>query len=96
MNRIPTEGLKLYRLNMLFQLLWRLNEQNPDRGIETNLAQGCKEDCQSLNEQNPDRGIETRSEAQSAQSTAGLNEQNPDRGIETAPTVIRTAEFAGA
>ena len=35
MNRIPTEGLK-HKFKMPSLGMWRrLNEQNPDRGIET-------------------------------------------------------------
>jgi len=37
-----------------------LNEQNPDRGIETQFVQAVHWLGSSLNEQNPDRGIETR------------------------------------
>jgi len=35
MNRIPTEGLKLLYLSRAFVPPGCLNEQNPDRGIET-------------------------------------------------------------
>ncbi len=35
MNRIPTEGLKLENMIRGQVHLRRLNEQNPDRGIET-------------------------------------------------------------
>jgi len=59
MNRIPTEGLKRQFAQWLRCALRSLNEQNPDRGIET-----CQQHRRStakwrLNEQNPDRGIET-------------------------------------
>ena len=39
MNRIPTEGLKLIFLPLPTIQQNRLNEQNPDRGIETALAE---------------------------------------------------------
>jgi len=35
MNRIPTEGLKPFRVRGTLNFISRLNEQNPDRGIET-------------------------------------------------------------
>jgi len=35
MNRIPTEGLKQEQATALKKDVMRLNEQNPDRGIET-------------------------------------------------------------
>ena len=36
-----------------------LNEQNPDRGIETARPYAPHSSAYCLNEQNPDRGIET-------------------------------------
>ena len=39
-----------------------LNEQNPDRGIETAIVRFYPDMRPSLNEQNPDRGIETNLE----------------------------------
>ena len=69
-----------------------LNEQNPERGIETDIA--VYEDTVTfpgLNEQNPERGIETgRHEKHRGHSFLGLNEQNPERGIETS---ISTTEL---
>jgi len=35
MNRIPTEGLKLFGAGRFLREVRGLNEQNPDRGIET-------------------------------------------------------------
>ena len=59
MNRIPTEGLKpMFPMPDLGEGIG-LNEQNPDRGIETNDYGGCNTILTGLNEQNPDRGIET-------------------------------------
>ena len=60
MNRIPTEGLKPSFANIVGGSQSSLNEQNPDRGIET-PSKGRRDSCAelSLNEQNPDRGIET-------------------------------------
>ena len=60
MNRIPTEGLKLREEPWPGSHNESLNEQNPDRGIET-VARGWLGDngARGLNEQNPDRGIET-------------------------------------
>jgi len=61
MNRIPTEGLKRLIYAPRRVAGWGLNEQNPDRGIETYSS--AIHDCptkSSLNEQNPDRGIETQ------------------------------------
>ena len=45
MNRIPTEGLKLKNLVQLSVKVESLNEQNPDRGIETlrALRASCQE-----------------------------------------------------
>ena len=40
MNRIPTEGLKLPIITTILMRSLRLNEQNPDRGIETTSAIG--------------------------------------------------------
>ena len=40
MNRIPTEGLKLDPAISLQIIREGLNEQNPDRGIETILSPG--------------------------------------------------------
>ena len=37
MNRIPTEGLKQLRPHQPRWPTCRLNEQNPDRGIETGI-----------------------------------------------------------
>jgi len=59
MNRIPTEGLKPSPIRTLRPLVSSLNEQNPDRGIETVNSAPNKVASSSLNEQNPDRGIET-------------------------------------
>jgi len=59
MNRIPTEGLKLGHHHPLVGTRWSLNEQNPDRGIETDGSRVTSEPMWGLNEQNPDRGIET-------------------------------------
>jgi len=59
MNRIPTEGLKHNAQTILVLALWRLNEQNPDRGIETIMPPADLPRHHRLNEQNPDRGIET-------------------------------------
>ena len=36
-----------------------LNEQNPERGIETPDNADLHDPAQGLNEQNPERGIET-------------------------------------
>ena len=59
MNRIPTEGLKRIRAPAMPPHSNSLNEQNPDRGIETLNFELWGKAPQSLNEQNPDRGIET-------------------------------------
>jgi len=59
MNRIPTEGLKLSSSTPTGSLTRGLNEQNPDRGIETVTLNYLAGMSPSLNEQNPDRGIET-------------------------------------
>jgi len=60
MNRIPTEGLKLVLSLYCLDGVIGLNEQNPDRGIETSrCAFATYRRTSSLNEQNPDRGIET-------------------------------------
>mgnify|MGYP005621316209 CR=1 FL=1 len=59
MNRIPTEGLKPVGAPTGRELPGRLNEQNPDRGIETAWRCPGRSRSPSLNEQNPDRGIET-------------------------------------
>ena len=59
MNRIPTEGLKHQDDVATMTLALSLNEQNPDRGIETAGPLRSRIRCWSLNEQNPDRGIET-------------------------------------
>ena len=60
MNRIPTEGLKHSSVSGEDEIITRLNEQNPDRGIETPApAEIPPVDPFGLNEQNPDRGIET-------------------------------------
>jgi len=59
MNRIPTEGLKRDKSHPVEQIQISLNEQNPDRGIETAHLQLTATALSSLNEQNPDRGIET-------------------------------------
>ena len=83
MNRIPTEGLKLHYLKPAHLRHRRLNEQNPDRGIETNCDLVRSLWLLSLNEQNPDRGIETLGLFEVHCQNPGLNEQNPDRGIET-------------
>jgi len=62
MNRIPTEGLKPAEYDEETSQWIGLNEQNPDRGIETATAhQGVESPTHGLNEQNPDRGIETGS-----------------------------------
>jgi len=37
MNRIPTEGLKPFLDVIVIQIIPSLNEQNPDRGIETSF-----------------------------------------------------------
>jgi len=72
MNRIPTEGLKPPRPYMIGIRSRGLNEQNPDRGIETwQRRHGGRDTC-SLNEQNPDRGIETHSSPARALATGGL------------------------
>jgi len=83
MNRIPTEGLKHQFIHLLSPEFYRLNEQNPDRGIETSDFAAILDCPTSLNEQNPDRGIETDDRAPPEGSAWRLNEQNPDRGIET-------------
>ena len=59
MNRIPTEGLKLFGAGRFLREVRGLNEQNPDRGIETSWFSVTYSYTSSLNEQNPDRGIET-------------------------------------
>jgi len=59
MNRIPTEGLKRALIRPLAATVVGLNEQNPDRGIETCHPCGAARAPHRLNEQNPDRGIET-------------------------------------
>jgi len=59
MNRIPTEGLKLRDLVRRIRQRICLNEQNPDRGIETWKNSSYFTQVLRLNEQNPDRGIET-------------------------------------
>jgi len=59
MNRIPTEGLKLDASTPAAGSWISLNEQNPDRGIETVVAEISQVLDRGLNEQNPDRGIET-------------------------------------
>ena len=59
MNRIPTEGLKHSSLHKQSHLQIGLNEQNPDRGIETTPTMSMLAENRGLNEQNPDRGIET-------------------------------------
>jgi len=60
MNRIPTEGLKqLEGMNTAVRA-FGLNEQNPDRGIETWSIAPPRAAGLCLNEQNPDRGIETK------------------------------------
>ena len=96
MNRIPTEGLKPERGSGTRFSDARLNEQNPDRGIETDAdATWPRGSSLSLNEQNPDRGIETLAYNGGARNGAmGLNEQNPDRGIETARYRIASAPLA--
>ena len=83
MNRIPTEGLKhegIFRTDDNWECL---NEQNPDRGIETILDSVHILGQIRLNEQNPDRGIETTKKVLAIEPGLCLNEQNPDRGIET-------------
>jgi len=59
MNRIPTEGLKQIIEQHLSPPHASLNEQNPDRGIETIEYVRPEQGEGGLNEQNPDRGIET-------------------------------------
>ena len=59
MNRIPTEGLKRAYVVVPTIVYQSLNEQNPDRGIETRSADDNRNAGAGLNEQNPDRGIET-------------------------------------
>jgi len=59
MNRIPTEGLKLLPTPPRLWGALSLNEQNPDRGIETYSERRLTVFVPGLNEQNPDRGIET-------------------------------------
>jgi len=83
MNRIPTEGLKLPVPFPYLIHIGGLNEQNPDRGIETAQLRAQGVTLASLNEQNPDRGIETSRTISLLSTCTGLNEQNPDRGIET-------------
>jgi len=92
MNRIPTEGLKLIFLPLPTIQKNRLNEQNPDRGIETRPAVSARSPLSGLNEQNPDRGIETRMVASKRKMPRGLNEQNPDRGIETTSVIGPTGK----
>jgi len=70
MNRIPTEGLKRGMKGVHLMRMLSLNEQNPDRGIETHPYFSADSAEKSLNEQNPDRGIETLSK-----SSLGLAEQ---------------------
>ena len=84
MSRIPNEGLKRHTLWCFKWHSYRLNEQNPERGIETLLLPPHTTVSPSLNEQNPERGIETCLEKSFVVNvTASLNEQNPERGIET-------------
>ena len=83
MNRIPTEGLKHAEPFWLAKYAHGLNEQNPDRGIETGYTRYTKWSFRGLNEQNPDRGIETVQLWYCPPARIRLNEQNPDRGIET-------------
>ena len=64
MNRIPTEGLKHGITGRPALATRGLNEQNPDRGIETEKYWSNYCHHRSLNEQNPDRGIETLNIAQ--------------------------------
>jgi len=60
MSRIPNEGLKLRLAEGKSEPPRGLNEQNPERGIETGENRLRPTSCrQSLNEQNPERGIET-------------------------------------
>jgi len=61
MSRIPNEGLKLFFIDWHFLLSAGLNEQNPERGIETLLLlSDMHTGSRCLNEQNPERGIETK------------------------------------
>ena len=59
MSRIPNEGLKPYLFRGPSGCEASLNEQNPERGIETAPAQLETYEARGLNEQNPERGIET-------------------------------------
>ena len=72
MNRIPTEGLKPRITVRDTGTTVCLNEQNPDRGIETYPLQQRGTQCWRLNEQNPDRGIETTSPQLTPRQAAGL------------------------
>jgi len=96
MNRIPTEGLKQYLRANIIASGWSLNEQNPDRGIETTYH-GARDTGTTvcLNEQNPDRGIETYPLQQRGTQCWRLNEQNPDRGIETTSPQLTPRQAAG-
>jgi len=51
-----------------------LNEQNPERGIETPLVPDNRGPFQGLNEQNPERGIETRRTQEHADWIVGGSE----------------------
>jgi len=48
MNRIPTEGLKPELGAILADVGQGLNEQNPDRGIETRTDAGFSVGCAGL------------------------------------------------
>jgi len=85
MSRIPNEGLKPHEKKIRRYRRRSLNEQNPERGIETKIILTLLCAHNSLNEQNPERGIETVTALTAAQNMWRLNEQNPERGIETAP-----------
>jgi len=93
MSRIPNEGLKRNQGATKQRNQKGLNEQNPERGIETaviTIPEGCDS---GLNEQNPERGIETGKRARRANGlNPGLNEQNPERGIETRKEGLRHKE----
>ena len=59
MSRIPNEGLKREEKEEPPSTRQSLNEQNPERGIETCRLRNARISNRSLNEQNPERGIET-------------------------------------
>ena len=84
-NRLPTQGLKQYRIAAFFREMGSPNKPNPDSGIETpTVHDASRSENPSPNKQNPDSGIETVMITLTVYViNSGPNKQNPDSGIET-------------